>query len=434
MFRGPLRAPAGRVDDNEQMNSAMVAAAVSPWARLRLRLEAAIEAARSLGEEDLVDSEAAVVRLRARFTVVPPLLRAGEVAIVRQRDYTAQVADWPVVWRRVNQQLRDYHVAVPFVGDRDLVQAALLTCAHTPQWAVGVDELRATFTVDLQTSGVDVRRSIDQRVADATRHLEAIRPEIDRYHADLDNVLAPLIQRMAAAYEAGRQQRDQLGPPTRTWMSDVPAPSTAPVGSVSGQLGGVSDDPFDHVVRALHDAAPVLATDQTTTEPMVEEELRTLLAVFLRGRLEGFTITAEELRARGKTDILVRRSDHIIAAIIECKIWRSPAEFSAGLDQLMSYLTHSDQRAAYVLFIRDQPVTSIRQRARELAANHANYAETAGMAGPDVIEFRFHATGDPDQSIRLALVTIPLTSSATGASRNRGLGRRRPRPRQAGTA
>jgi transposase len=58
----------------------MVAAAVSPWARLRLRLEAAIEAARSLGEEDLVDSEAAVVRLRARFSVVPPMSAALEAA------------------------------------------------------------------------------------------------------------------------------------------------------------------------------------------------------------------------------------------------------------------------------------------------------------------------------------------------------------------
>jgi hypothetical protein len=64
-----------------------------------------------------------------------------------------------------------------------------------------------------------------------------------------------------------------------------------------------------------------------------------------------FSVTGESYNKEGKTDILIKnRGINIFAA--ECKIWAGKEEFLKAIDQILSYLTHRDSKAALLIFVR----------------------------------------------------------------------------------
>lgn len=107
--------------------------------------------------------------------------------------------------------------------------------------------------------------------------------------------------------------------------------------------------------------------------------------------------------------------------MIERKIWRARDGYTAGIDQLLGYLTYADTRTAYVLLIRRQDVSSVVEHVKALTLSHSSCVDEQSPPGVGRIDYRFHATGDPEQPIRLVLVPTPLTTSGTGTSQNRGL-------------
>jgi hypothetical protein len=86
------------------------------------------------------------------------------------------------------------------------------------------------------------------------------------------------------------------------------------------------------------------------------------------------------------------------------------------VDQLLGYLTWRDTKAALVLFIRDDDVTTVLAKARATIEEHPNFKWPGQIRTEERVDFVLHAHGDPDREIRLALLPFGVVGGERSAS------------------
>ncbi|WP_148083413.1 hypothetical protein [Micromonospora sp. Llam0] len=389
---------------------------------LRERLRRAAAAARQV---TVAGPVLGVAELLSRFGVAQVELRVEALELIGEREHNAQVPDRFVPDRTVNVWRKDYTVAVPFEGDPQIVRALLSSCTHAPTWGVRDAELRATFTTEPQTPPEQLRAKIDARVTDAAEHLAHGRHALAKYRDDLMQVVTSVVAQMGSAHEAGERQREGLGLPIRLAPQPVPstpAPAQPPVQRVpSAQSEDELDALFERVVAAMREIGHELeAFTGLTTHLQREEHTRDVLIVCLKSAVPECVFTAETLHGQGKNDIHVRHNDRVVG-VIELKNWSSEQNFKDGVDQLLSYLTYRDTRAAIVLLIRNERVSTVIAKTKQWLLEHTNCVDQDMPDGLWRSNFHYHATGDPAQPIKLVYLPFTFTTSATGASTTRGL-------------
>ena len=65
------------------------------------------------------------------------------------------------------------------------------------------------------------------------------------------------------------------------------------------------------------------------------------------------SVTGETFNKAGKTDILIRYEE-MNAFVAECKYWRGSKQHSETIDQVLSYLTWRDSKAAILYFVKSK--------------------------------------------------------------------------------
>jgi hypothetical protein len=93
-----------------------------------------------------------------------------------------------------------------------------------------------------------------------------------------------------------------------------------------------------------------------------EKVLRFHFLVQLNGVFEG-QATGETFNFQGKTDILIRVDEKSIF-IAECKFWKGENSFIETIDQLLSYLSWRDTKAAMVVFNRNADFSDVLAKIR----------------------------------------------------------------------
>jgi hypothetical protein len=96
---------------------------------------------------------------------------------------------------------------------------------------------------------------------------------------------------------------------------------------------------------------------------MGEEDLRTHFLVQLNGTFKG-QATGETFNFQGKIDILIRVEGKNVF-IAECKFWKGEKALIATLDQLLSYLSWRDTKAALLVFNRNADFSGVLAKIRE---------------------------------------------------------------------
>lgn len=164
---------------------------------------------------------------------------------------------------------------------------------------------------------------------------------------------------------------------------------------------------YEQALAVLRNARNALERTPSMTANLDEEKIRDLLLVLLNAQFEG-AAAGEVFNAAGKTDILIRTGDRNVF-IAECKIWGGLAKFRAALEQLLSYLTWRDTKAALLLFIRSGVPTTVITKSIAEIRKHENYKRTRDTAEDgERYDFVLHANGDPNREIRLAFLPFAL--------------------------
>jgi hypothetical protein len=166
---------------------------------------------------------------------------------------------------------------------------------------------------------------------------------------------------------------------------------------------------YKQILQTIHDMGKVLERLPSLYSGKEEEHLRDHFLLMLEPQFQG-TATGETFNKKGKTDILLRHENNNVF-IAECKFWKGKQSYLKTIDQLFSYLTYRDSKAAIILFVRNKEFSKVIQEIANETPAHKNYLGFDGKEDESWFNYRFHLNGDENREVKLAVMLyhIPKT-------------------------
>lgn len=318
-------------------------------------------------------------------------------------------------------------VIVPFTGDGNLfaIQPQMRTFSLGGSKAeLGNGEIRFTYSGP-NLNGSAIRRDFDQEISQIKQNLGHLKAAIDQHNAALPGNIRQEIQQrknklltdaeMARSIGFPIQKRD--GVPT---TYSVPVPKRRPrIERPPASHGAFQPEPtlaiadYDEILRIIGNMVRVMEQSPKAFEKMGEEDLRTQFLVQLNGQYEG-RATGETFNYQGKTDILVREEGKNVF-IAECKFWGGEKQFYDTIDQLLSYLSWRDNKAAVLIFNRNQNFSEVLRKVEEITPRHPNFKRILEKVDESNFRYVFHQPSDKNREVMLSVLAFDVPRPDTKA-------------------
>lgn len=183
--------------------------------------------------------------------------------------------------------------------------------------------------------------------------------QVNRHNNSLESIIRSAVtqRRDRLSKHAGiaailniRLQQRPGAPPIQRIPLEIRKPPPLPVPPKDGLRPepGIDPSTFEKIIGILRHEGRSFETTPATFAKHDEEELRDIIVAHLNGHFEG-DASGETFRRKGKTDIVIEDKNRS-AFVAECKVWNGASEFTKAVDQLLSYLTWRDSKAALVVF------------------------------------------------------------------------------------
>ena len=157
-------------------------------------------------------------------------------------------------------------------------------------------------------------------------------------------------------------------------------------------------DVYEHILGVIRHEGRTFETTPKTYAVHDEEELRDILVAHLNGHYQG-GVTGETFRKKGKTDIRIEEENRA-AFVAECKIWRGQEALLKACDQLISYLTWRDCKAAIIIFNKDNSkFTELLVKVPAMFLQHPHFIKDIGCQRDG--EWRFLFSSAEDEARRI---------------------------------
>jgi hypothetical protein len=170
----------------------------------------------------------------------------------------------------------------------------------------------------------------------------------------------------------------------------------------------LSKDDYEEILRIMKSMVQVMELSPHAFLAMGEEDLRSHFLVQLNGAFKG-QATGETFNFQGKTDVLVR-VDGKNVFIAECKFWKGEKAFLGTIDQLLSYLSWRDTKAAVLVFNRNADFTAVLAKIDETAPKHCNFKRNLGKSDESTFRYVFAQPNDANREIMLAVMAFDIPS------------------------
>ncbi|MFS3137206.1 hypothetical protein ACLRDC_17865 [Gluconacetobacter sacchari] len=370
-------------------------------------------------EDDLVNY------LIEKYALHVPRLKADDAYVERQGETQIDVShrfDYGFSGRGNSQPIPGHEVviAVPHLDDPDLfhVRASTFTL-NPPRISVGNGNVYLRFA-DVSLDGERIKAEMNRLIAAINEHLGYLRRDFDTWNQRMpsfarqalverkrrlmaqNNVVAsiglPMKRRVddALTYAAPEVRRKiNLAPPPMPRQAFKPEPA----------LDAVE---FDHILNIIDKVAIVFERNPSTFSKLGEEALRDNILVHLNGHYE--SATGETFNAAGKTDILIRSGEKNVF-IGECKFWHGQKGYIETIDQLLSYLTWRDTKAAVIIFNRNKNFSDVLNTIREATVKHQNCKRAMPPLGETSFRYIFRQNGDDSRELHLAVLAFDIPTS-----------------------
>lgn len=175
----------------------------------------------------------------------------------------------------------------------------------------------------------------------------------------------------------------------------------------SGELEPELDtEIYCEILQVIYDVGKGFERSPHLFQDKGEEDLRDYILFFLESHFEG-SVTGETFNKNGKTDILYRY-DNSNLFVAECGIWDGPKWCNQKLDQLLSYLTWRDSKAALVVFVKRNKITPVLEKLDTSIREHSTFIEHTNEAGESWNDYKIHLPENPDREIQLGVIAVHL--------------------------
>jgi hypothetical protein len=309
-----------------------------------------------------------------------------------------------------------FEVRVPFEGEAELFYARANTFTTNPPRAV-IENNELVLRYDSPADHPrDVRPLVDQTLTEIERHLDWQREMINSHNAALPAAAEQAIQQRRSRLLAQSQRAEALGIPIKrrdnapkTYV--VPTarrkavPTLPPATTAQFKPEPVwAMEQYEQALRIMQDMALVMERSPEAFKSMNEEALRQHFLVQLNGQFEG-KATGETFNMGGKTDILLREGDRNVF-IAECKFWKGSKAFGEAINQLLSYATWRDSKAAILVFNRSTDTSTVLTGIDATAKKHSNFKRVVNWQHESGFRYILHGNGDTNREITLTVLVF----------------------------
>jgi hypothetical protein len=131
--------------------------------------------------------------------------------------------------------------------------------------------------------------------------------------------------------------------------------------------------------------------------------------LYINGQYEG-QATGETFNFQGKTDILIRVDGQNIF-VAECKYWRGRKSYVETIDQILSYLSWRDTKAAIVIFNRNKGFSNVLSEIKSATKDHGLYKFGPTADSDTRFRYIFGQQSDPSREIKLTILAFDVPST-----------------------
>jgi hypothetical protein len=238
-----------------------------------------------------------------------------------------------------------------------------------------------------------------------------LKPETERGLAELSTRVRDMLTQRREQLERAGQLAKDLGYPLHRRDDPMgmavpivrrPIPVVAPPAAPRPVLMEpyIEEVIYNEILNVLGSMSLLIERNPTTFAHIDEPALRDHFLLQLNGQFIG-RATGETFNGAGKTDILLRDQDKNLF-IAECKFWDGPKTLMDAIDQLFTYTTWRDSKAAVLVFSRRRDFTRTVDEAGKTLKEHPQFRELrtinretsfrAWMARPDDVARRIDLT------------------------------------------
>jgi len=172
----------------------------------------------------------------------------------------------------------------------------------------------------------------------------------------------------------------------------------------------VNENITDEYERALEVIRTAMTSQCQTPIQLAkhdEDSYRKIIGNALRIIYKG-QVTFESLNKKGKTDILLKINNKNVL-IAECKIWSKDEDFNDAINQLLNrYLEWHDDKAVLVIFCRNNSLTQMLSKIKEITEKHNNYNQTLDCAEESEFRFLFRHPEDDNRNLIISVMAFKI--------------------------
>jgi hypothetical protein len=373
-------------------------------------------------EQDLVRA------LVDEFRLNVPVIKDDDIHIAESGETQVDVSRDPM--RMIRDRSRPFNmpgnktvIAVPFDGDAQFFRVQPTSYSLNPPHAeIGNGELLLTYVTTNQNAEA-IKREYQGTVNSVKEYLRALSESTLQFNGQLEGLITTQLKARKDRLLADAGMTASLGLPMKK-REGVPSTYAVPVVrrvpkieqiKTSGAFKpepALSAEDYEEILRIMKNMVHVMELSPHAFSAMGEEDLRSHFLVQLNGAFQG-QATGETFNFQGKTDILIRVNGRNIF-IAECKFWKGEKSFLATLDQLLSYLSWRDTKAAVVMFNRNADFSAVLAKIAETGPKHPNFKRDLGKQDESTFRYIFVQPNDPNREITLTVMgfDIPAGTSA----------------------
>lgn len=285
---------------------------------------------------------------------------------------------------------------------------------NNPRAYVGNDVLKFSVTgTDLTPERV--KQEIEHRIASINEHLGWLSNDARGYNSGLEALATQAIERrkekllrdkslvagLGFRMKARPGAAETFAAPSvrRNIRPTIPKPSASRAPYKPEPT--LTNDDYEHILRVLENMVQVMEKSPGAFREIDEESLRTHFLVQLNGHFSG-DATGETFNYEGKTDILIKADGRNIF-VGECKFWTGEKAYLETLDQVLSYLSWRDTKAAVLMFSRNKDFTAVLEKISNSTPNHQNFKKQLKQRSESSWT---HLFGHKDDANREIFITI----------------------------
>lgn len=310
-----------------------------------------------------------------------------------------------------SKQIITYHF--PIIGDKTLLR---LNPSSFLNWTTEVSASSDSITFDIvnwRDDSEEIRREADNKISHIRSQSEEVIEKVSQWNTALMDKARQIV--VSRKQELLKQENllKSLGVPIKRSES---TPDTFSVPGIKKKpiiyKPETSTEPFapepaldPSIYKAILKICFEMGVEMER-HPSVyfQKDEETLRDHFLMQLSPHFSsVTAETFNKQGKTDILIRHEGKNVF-VAECKFWSGLKGFLGTINQLLSYLTWRDSKAAILVFIQNKEVGPVLKQIEEKISEHLSFVKASPKRADGWFEFRFHLLDDQSRGVDIAVL------------------------------